>query len=67
MRSCTHSFVRRLIVVVFTNRSCDVVVNRGKLPEDELGVMPDVAVDTLDGLVSILDNLITRIDLRREV
>jgi len=29
-------------------------VNRGKLPEDELGVRADVTVDTLDGLVGIL-------------
>lgn len=29
-------------------------VNRGKLPEDELGVSPDVTVDKLDGLVTIL-------------
>jgi 2-haloacid dehalogenase len=27
-------------------------VNRGKLPEDELGVSPDVTVDTLDGLIA---------------
>ena len=30
-------------------------VNRGKLPEDELGVRPDVTVDGLDGLVAVLD------------
>ena len=30
-------------------------VNRGKLPEEELGVMPDVTVPTLDGLVSALE------------
>ena len=29
-------------------------VNRGKLPEEELSVMPDVTVPTLDGLVNIL-------------
>jgi len=29
-------------------------VNRGKLPEEELGVMPDVTVPTLDGLVNAL-------------
>jgi 2-haloacid dehalogenase len=29
-------------------------VNRGKLPEDELGVRPDVTVDTLDGLITVL-------------
>jgi 2-haloacid dehalogenase len=29
-------------------------VNRGKLPEDELGVSPDVAVDALDGLIAVL-------------
>ncbi len=29
-------------------------VNRGRLPEDELGVRPDVTVDTLDGLVDVL-------------
>lgn len=29
-------------------------VNRGKLPEDELGVKPDATVDTLDGLVPAL-------------
>jgi 2-haloacid dehalogenase len=29
-------------------------VNRGKLPEDELGIRPDVTVDTLDGLVTVL-------------
>ena len=29
-------------------------VNRGKLPEEELSVMPDVTVSTLDGLVNIL-------------
>ncbi len=29
-------------------------VNRGKLPEDELGVRPDVTVDTLDGLIAVL-------------
>ena len=42
-------------------------VNRSKLPEDELGVRPDVAVDTLDGLVGVLGNLTTRRDLCREV
>lgn len=30
-------------------------VNRGKLPEEELGVMPDVTVPTLDGLVETLE------------
>jgi 2-haloacid dehalogenase len=30
-------------------------VNRGKLPEEELGVMPDVTVPTLDGLVDALE------------
>ncbi len=29
-------------------------VNRGKLPEEELSVMPDITVPTLDGLVSVL-------------
>ena len=29
-------------------------VNRGKLPEDELGVRPDATVDNLDGLVRLL-------------
>ena len=29
-------------------------VNRGRLPEDELGVRPDVAVDRLEGLITIL-------------
>jgi 2-haloacid dehalogenase len=29
-------------------------VNRAKLPEDELGVSPDVTVDTLDGLITTL-------------
>lgn len=29
-------------------------VNRGKLPEDELGVRPDVTVDALDGLITAL-------------
>ena len=29
-------------------------VNRGKLPEEELGVMPDVTVPTLGGLVNVL-------------
>ncbi|PYX94184.1 MAG: haloacid dehalogenase type II [Acidobacteria bacterium] len=29
-------------------------VNRGNLPEDDLGVRPDVTVDTLDGLVTVL-------------
>ena len=29
-------------------------VNRGKLPKEELGVMPDVTVTTLDGLVNVL-------------
>jgi 2-haloacid dehalogenase len=29
-------------------------VNRGKLPEDELGVRPDVTVGALDGLIGIL-------------
>jgi 2-haloacid dehalogenase len=29
-------------------------VNRGKLPEDELGVRPDVTLDALDGLVGLL-------------
>jgi len=31
-------------------------VNRGKLPEEELGVMPDVKVPTLDGLVNVLED-----------
>lgn len=31
-------------------------VNRGKLPEEELGIMPDVTVTTLDGLVNILSD-----------
>ena len=35
-------------------------VNRGKLPEDALGVKPDVTVDALDGLVGVLGNLTTR-------
>jgi 2-haloacid dehalogenase len=30
-------------------------VNRGKLPEEELGVMPDVTVATLEGLVDALE------------
>lgn len=30
-------------------------VNRGKLPEEELGVMPDVMVPTLDALVDALE------------
>jgi len=29
-------------------------VNRGHIPEDELGVGPDVTVETLDGLVTVL-------------
>ena len=29
-------------------------VNRGKLPEEELSVMPDITVPTLDGLLSVL-------------
>jgi len=29
-------------------------VNRGKLPEDELGVRPDTTVDALDGLIAAL-------------
>ena len=29
-------------------------VNRGKLPEEELGITPDVTVTTLDGLVNVL-------------
>lgn len=37
-------------------------VNRGKLPEEELGVMPDVTVTTLDGLVNLLGNPIARRD-----
>jgi len=31
-------------------------VNRGKLPEEELSVMPDVTMPTLDGLVNVLGN-----------
>jgi 2-haloacid dehalogenase len=30
-------------------------VNRGKLPEDELGLKPDVTVETLDGLITVLE------------
>jgi 2-haloacid dehalogenase len=30
-------------------------VNRGKLPEDELGLKPDVTVNTLDGLITALE------------
>jgi len=30
-------------------------VNRVKLPEEELGVTPDVTVTTLDGLVNALE------------
>ena len=32
----------------------DCWVNRSKLPEEELSVMPDTTVPTLDGLVNIL-------------
>ena len=35
-------------------------VNRGKLPEEELGVMPDVTVPTLDGLVNVLGDQLTQ-------
>ena len=31
-------------------------MNRGQLPEEELGVMPDVKVTTLDGLVNVLED-----------
>ena len=31
-------------------------VNRGKFPEEELSVMPDVTMPTLDGLVNVLGN-----------
>jgi 2-haloacid dehalogenase len=37
-------------------------VNRSKLPEEELGVMPDVTVTTLDGLVNVLGDPIARRD-----
>jgi len=42
-------------------------VNRNNLPEDELGVRPDVTVDTLDGLIGVLADLTTRRELCREV
>jgi 2-haloacid dehalogenase len=42
-------------------------VNRGKLPEDELGVQPDVTVDALDGLTGVLADLTKRKELCREV
>jgi 2-haloacid dehalogenase len=32
-------------------------VNRGKLPEEELSVAPDVTVPTLNGLVDALEEL----------
>jgi 2-haloacid dehalogenase len=35
-------------------------VNRGKLPEEELGVMPDVTVTTLDGLINVLGDTTAR-------
>lgn len=33
-------------------------VNRGKLPEEELGVKPDVTADTLDGLIAVLGQVL---------
>lgn len=42
-------------------------VNRSNLPEDELGVRPDVTVGTLDGLIGVLADLTTRRELCREV
>ena len=42
-------------------------VNRNNLPEDELGVRPDVTVGALDGLIGVLADLTTRRELCREV
>jgi 2-haloacid dehalogenase len=42
-------------------------VNRGRLPEEELGVMPDVTVTTLDGLINVLGDPTARRDQWPEV